>query len=121
MAISSTLLPRRTEADFEPLVVFLDEYADFRGNLLAWYAEVKVKVDPTRPLALSRVSSIARKGRTSRVHMVFSTQRPDAEYFGGDTRDNRHVPAQREEPELSRRPAAHADARPNRMFGCGNR
>jgi hypothetical protein len=79
---------RAKESDFEPLVVFLDEYADFRGNLLAWYAEIKVKGDPTRPLALSRVASIARKGRTSRVHLIFGTQRPDAEYFGGDTRDN---------------------------------
>lgn len=79
---------RARESDFEPLLVFLDEFADFRGNLAAWYAEVKVKGDPTRPVVLSRVASIARKGRTSRVHLIFGTQRPDAEYFGGDMRDN---------------------------------
>ena len=79
---------RARESDFEPLLVFLDEFADFRGNLMAWYAEIKVKGDPTKPAVLSRVASIARKGRTSRVHLVFGTQRPDAEYFGGDMRDN---------------------------------
>lgn len=79
---------RARESDFEPLLVFLDEFADFRGNLMAWYAEIRVKGDPTKPAVLSRVASIARKGRTSRVHLVFGTQRPDAEYFGGDMRDN---------------------------------
>jgi hypothetical protein len=79
---------RARESDFEPLLLFLDEFADFRSNLMAWYSEIKVKGDPTKPLALARVASIARKGRTSRVHLVFSTQRPDAEYFGGDMRDN---------------------------------
>jgi hypothetical protein len=24
------------ETDFEPLVLFLDEWADFRGNLMSW-------------------------------------------------------------------------------------
>jgi S-DNA-T family DNA segregation ATPase FtsK/SpoIIIE len=76
------------ETDFEPLVLFLDEWADFRGNLMSWYAGIKVKGDPTKPLVLQEVSSIGRKGRTARVHLVFGTQRPDAEYFGGDMRDN---------------------------------
>jgi hypothetical protein len=79
---------RAVESDFEPLLVFLDEWADFRANLLAWYSEIKVKGDPAKPLALARAASLARKGRSSRVHLVFGTQRPDAEYFGGDMRDN---------------------------------
>ena len=77
-----------SEDDFEPLFVFLDEYADFKQNLLAWYADVKVKGDPSKPAVLGRAGSIARKGRTARVHLVFGLQRPDAEYFGGDMRDN---------------------------------
>ena len=28
------------------------------------------------------------QGRSARIHLVFGTQRPDAEYFGGDMRDN---------------------------------
>lgn len=79
---------KATERDFQPLLVFVDEYADFRGNLATWYEGVKVKGDPRHPQVLSLVASIARKGRSSRVHLVFATQRPDAQYFGGDMRDN---------------------------------
>lgn len=72
------------EEDFEPLMVFVDEYADFRANLMDWYVGVKQKGDPAKPPCLSKVSSIARKGRTSRVHLLFATQRPDAEFIGGE-------------------------------------
>lgn len=76
------------ENDFEPMMLFLDEFADFRANLMSWYATVKKKGDPTKPPVLEKVASIARKGRSSRIHLLFATQRPDAEYFGGDMRDN---------------------------------
>ncbi len=70
----------------------LDEYADFRGNLLDWYAGVKSKGDSTRPPVLAKVGSLGRKGRTARIHLIFGTQRPDQEFFGGvgtsDLRDN---------------------------------
>lgn len=79
---------RAAETDFEPLMLFLDEFADFRSNLMDFYATIKVKGDPTRPPVLAKAASIARKGRTSRVHLLFATQRPDSEYFGGDMRDN---------------------------------
>lgn len=79
---------RARETQFEPLVVFVDEWADFRANLMGWYEGVKQKGDPRKPLVLDRLGSIARKGRTARVHLVFGTQRPDAEYFGADMRDN---------------------------------
>ena len=79
---------RAGEDDFEPLMVFLDEFADFRANLMDWYAQVKQKGDPRQPPVLAKAASIARKGRSSRVHLLFATQRPDAEYFGGDMRDN---------------------------------
>ncbi|WP_233552915.1 FtsK/SpoIIIE domain-containing protein [Jiangella rhizosphaerae] len=78
-----------TENNFEPLLLFLDEWADFRANLLDWYADVKPGGrGSSKPRALSMAASIARKGRSSRVHLVFGTQRPDAEYFTGDMRDN---------------------------------
>src|SRR5699024_8183713 len=32
-------------ADFEPLLVFVDEFADMRGTLTTWYAQIKVKGD----------------------------------------------------------------------------
>lgn len=79
---------KASEDDFEPLMLFIDEWSDFRANLLDWYTAVKVKGMPTKPPVLQKVASIARKGRSSRVHLLFATQRPDAEYFGGDMRDN---------------------------------
>ncbi len=77
-----------TVNEFEPLVVFLDEFAEFRSNLLEWYAGIKVKGDPTRPPTLAEVASLARKARTARIHLVLSTQRPDAEFLSGEMRDN---------------------------------
>lgn len=77
-----------TEDDFEPLLVVIDEWADFRGNVLEWYLGVKLKGGSSQPPCLDLVGSIARKGRSARVHLEFGTQRPDAKYFGGDMRDN---------------------------------
>lgn len=79
---------RATEDDFEPMVVFLDEFADYREELTDWYAEIKVKGDTPRPPVLRRVRSVARKGRTARVHYVLGLQRPDAEFLTGEVRDN---------------------------------
>ncbi|WP_210461575.1 FtsK/SpoIIIE domain-containing protein [Rhodococcus opacus] len=77
-----------TEADFEPVLVFLDEWAEFRGNVEDWYSRVKPKGGARQPPVLNMLASMARKARTSRVHLVFGTQRPDAQYFLGDMRDN---------------------------------
>ena len=62
--------------------------AEFRSNLFEWYAQIKVKGDPTKPPTLAEVASLARKARTARIHLVLSTQRPDAEFLGGEMRDN---------------------------------
>lgn len=77
----------RTE-DFEPLVLVLDEFADFRGTLMSWYAGIKIKGDAAKPLTLAEAASLARKSRTARIHLVFATQRPDAEFLSGEMRDN---------------------------------
>jgi DNA segregation ATPase FtsK/SpoIIIE, S-DNA-T family len=79
---------RATVNDFEPLVVFLDEFAEFRSNLFEWYAQVKTKGDPSKPPTIAEAASLARKARTARIHLVLSTQRPDAEFLGGEMRDN---------------------------------
>lgn len=76
-------------SDFDPLVVFLDEYAEMRLNLLELYRQIKIKGDPTHPPTLAQVPSLARKARTARIHLVLSTQRPDVELLGsGEMRDN---------------------------------
>lgn len=77
----------RTE-DFEPLLLFIDEFTDMKANLLAWYPEVKEKSAPRQPRTFEEIGSIARKGRTARVHMVLAMQRPDASILTGEVREN---------------------------------
>ncbi|GAB4590034.1 DUF853 family protein [Nocardia sp. IFM 10818] len=80
------------ESQFTPLLLVVDEFADFKANLENWYQMVKVKGDPAQPRTLLEIASIVRKGRSARIHMVISTQRPDMDFFGGrgrgDTRDS---------------------------------
>ncbi|GAB4590090.1 FtsK/SpoIIIE domain-containing protein [Nocardia sp. IFM 10818] len=80
------------EADFVPLLVVVDEFADFKANLEAWYSLIRVKGDPSQPRTLLEIASLVRKGRSARIHLLVSTQRPDADFFGGrgrgDTRDS---------------------------------
>jgi len=74
--------------EFEPLVLVLDEYRDFVGMVTAWWARIKVKGMPTKCPVFEAVSSLARKGRTARIHVIMGTQRPDAEFLSGEMRDN---------------------------------
>lgn len=77
----------RTE-DFMPYLLFVDEFADFKVNLMDWYLGVKQKGDPSKPPVLAEFGSLARKARTARIHMLTATQRPDAEILNGEVRDN---------------------------------
>lgn len=69
--------------DFEPLVVILDEWAEFVAALLDWYGDVKQKGDPAKPPTLREEASLARKARTARIHLVKTMQRPDVALLGG--------------------------------------
>lgn len=77
------------EEDFEPLLVFVDEWADMRVGIKQWYSRTKTKGMPTNPPVFDEYDSIARKGRSARVHLLVSLQRPDVSVFGsGESRDN---------------------------------
>lgn len=77
-----------TEDDFEPMLLVLDEYRDFVGMASSWYANIKVSGMPNKCPAFEWVASLARKGRSARIHLLLGTQRPDAEFLGGEMRDN---------------------------------
>lgn len=83
---------RARRGDFEPLFVLIDEYTEFLNSLRGWYPSVKVKGDPTVPRTVDELASILRLGRTSRVHLIITAQRPDVSLFGGaaagEMRDN---------------------------------
>lgn len=77
-----------TEDDFEPMLLVLDEYRDFVAIATAWYASVKITGMPNKCPAFEWVASLARKGRSARIHVLLGTQRPDAEFLSGEMRDN---------------------------------
>lgn len=78
--------------DFEPLVVFLDEWSEFINTLLDWYADVKRQGEPTKPPTVRQEASLARKARVARVHLVKFMQRADVALMGpgagGEVRSN---------------------------------
>jgi S-DNA-T family DNA segregation ATPase FtsK/SpoIIIE len=78
-----------TPNDFEPLVVFVDEFAELREAILTWYAVIKAQKEPSKPPCLNDFPSLVRLGRTARVHIIASTQRPDVQLMGsGEMRFN---------------------------------
>lgn len=83
-----------SEKDLEPVFLFLDEFRNFHRQVTAWWKHLRAdplwkKLMPTgAPPVLDLIEALAEKGRTSRTHLVVGTQRPDAEWFGGDMRDN---------------------------------
>lgn len=76
------------EADFEPLLVVLDEYRMFYAAVTAWYAGIKQRGMPSKCPVFDMYANIARAGRAAGVHLLMGTQRPDAEWVTGEMRDN---------------------------------
>ena len=82
---------RARVADFEPLFVVLDEYAEFVAGLSEWYPTIKIRGEPTKPSTVTQVASLLRKARTARIHLLITMQRPDVALLGGpggEMRDN---------------------------------
>jgi len=69
--------------DFEPLLLVLDELAEFIGELNDWYGSIRTQADPRQPPVIRLLQSLVRKARTARIHLVISLQRPDVQLLGG--------------------------------------
>lgn len=76
------------EDDFEPILLLLDEYTEFRSAVNAWWSENKHKGAPSKCPIFNAVGSLARLARKARIHLRFGMQRPDAELLTGEVRDN---------------------------------
>lgn len=74
--------------DFEPLALIIDEYATFKARVIRWYTTVKPKGAPAKPPVLELLSDLARLARSAKIHLLLGIQRPDAEFLGGEMRDN---------------------------------
>lgn len=76
------------ERDFEPMLLVLDEVKELYSALDEWWAAIKRPGMPARCPIFAKIASLARKGRSARVHIVLGTQRPDADFLTGEMRDN---------------------------------
>ncbi|PRY09927.1 FtsK/SpoIIIE domain-containing protein [Kineococcus rhizosphaerae] len=79
---------QKQEADFSPLFLVIDEYADIRDEVTRWYLSVKRSGDPAKAPMLLMLASIARIARSFKIHIVLGLQRPDTEFLTGEMRDN---------------------------------
>lgn len=78
-----------TEADLPPVLMVVDEATEFINRVNAWWKVNKPKgASGTEHPVVERHRSMARLGRSGRIHLVTGIQRPDAKVFGGEARDN---------------------------------
>lgn len=75
-------------SDLEPVFLVIDEVKTFLASAERLYKKTKVKGMPAKPEVLDWLSDMGSLARTAKIHMVFGLQRPDAEFIGGELRDN---------------------------------
>lgn len=81
--------------DFTPVLVLLDEAAEFAQNVEKWHARLPRTGNSRLPKvapALDSWRSIARLGREGHVHLVVGIQQAAASFFGG-TESREQLPA----------------------------
>ncbi len=75
-------------SDLEPVFLVIDEVKTFLASAERLYKKTKIKGMPAKPEVLDWLSDMGSLARTAKIHMVFGLQRPDAEFIGGELRDN---------------------------------
>lgn len=75
-------------ADLEPVFLVIDEVKTFLASAERLYKKTKEKGMPARSEVLDWLSDMGSLARTAKIHLVFGLQRPDAEFIGGELRDN---------------------------------
>lgn len=74
--------------DFERVMIVIDEYRQFHDLVQSWWKSVKVSGMPSTCPVFDQIGSMLRLAAAARIHIVLGTQRPDAEFLGGEVRDN---------------------------------
>lgn len=75
-------------SDLEPVFLVIDEVKTFLNSAERLYKKTKEKGMPAKSEVLDWLSDMGSLARTAKIHMVFGLQRPDAEFIGGELRDN---------------------------------
>ena len=77
-----------SDADFQPMLLIIDEYRQLYGNVQAWWKSIKVAGMPAECPVLEWIGSLLRMAAYCRIHVDLATQRPDAAFLAGEQRDN---------------------------------
>ena len=77
-----------SDTSFQPILLIIDEYRQLYGNVKAWWRSIKVTGMPTECPIFDEIGSLLRMAAYCRIHVDLATQRPDAEFLSGETRDN---------------------------------
>lgn len=73
----------------KPIIVIVDEYKELVKRMVVYAASIGIKTPAGQLVApIDSISTLAAMARRCRIHLIISTQRPDAKWFGGDARDN---------------------------------
>jgi hypothetical protein len=76
-----------TEDQLPPVLVVIDEAREFIDRANAFWRANKTGSGQEHPV-IERWRSMARLGRSGRMHLLVGIQRPDAKVVGGEARDN---------------------------------
>lgn len=72
-------------ADFEPLILIIDEVASLVKRAEGWWTEQGYK---GKPPVKEWLAELGRLARTAKIHLVLGLQRPDVEFLNGEMRSN---------------------------------
>ena len=72
------------DANFEPILFVIDEYRQFYGNVRAWWRSIEVPGMPAECPVFDEIGMLLRMAAYCRIHVDLATQRPDAEFLGGE-------------------------------------
>ena len=72
------------EADFDPILLIIDEYRQMHANVKAWWSGIKVTGMPGECPVFEEIGSLLRMAAACRIHVDLATQRPDAEFLKGE-------------------------------------
>jgi hypothetical protein len=71
-----------------PWIVVIDEYHEYVKRMGKWSLKNGKRKTLSAPIdPVEAIQSIAAMARRMGIHLIIGTQRPDAKWFGGDTRD----------------------------------
>ena len=73
-----------SDADFQPMLLIIDEYRQMYGNVQAWWKSIKVAGMPAECPVFEWIGGLLRMAAYCRIHVDLATQRPDTAFLAGE-------------------------------------